>query len=86
MLRFSYAKVISDSKMKILKALLEHSLNLESLAEKVKMSPPLLSYHLNGDRDSSGLIELGLVETIDQGREKVAQLGAMGRLFVKLYL
>ena len=86
MLRFSYTKMISESKMKILRALMEGSVNLESLAEKVKMSPPLVSYHFNGDRDSFGLIELGLVETVDQGREKIAQLGAMGRLFAKGYL
>lgn len=86
MFRFSFTKMISDSKMKILKALVDGSMNLESLAEKIKMSPPLLSYHLNGDRDSFGLIELGLVETVDQGREKIAQLATMGRLFVKGYL
>lgn len=86
MLRFFYTKMISDSKMRILKALVAGPTNLESLAEKVKMSPPLLSYHLNGDKDSFGLIELGLTETVDQGREKIAQLGAMGRLLVKGYL
>lgn len=85
MLRFSYTKMISDSKMKILKGLTEGQMNLDSLSEKLKISPPLLSYHLNGDRDSFGLIELALVETVDQGREKIAQLTHMGRLFLKGY-
>ncbi len=86
MFRFTYTRMISSSKLHILKELLEHSMNLDALATKLKMSPPLLSYHLNGDNDSFGLIELGLIETIEQGREKVAQLTPMGRLFVKGYL
>lgn len=86
MFRFTYTRMISSSKLNIMKELLEKSMNLDALATKLKMSPPLLSYHLNGDSDSFGLIELGLVETLDQGREKIAQLTAMGRLFVKGYL
>ena len=83
MLKLSYTKVISDSKMRILKVLQDHEDTLNALGEKLKMTPPLVSYHLNGDRGSFGLIELGLVETTDQGREKTARLAEMGRLFVK---
>lgn len=74
MFRFSHTKMVSESRMKILRALTDGYMNLESLAEEVKMSPPLLSYHPNGGRDSFGLIELGLVETVDQGREKLLSL------------
>lgn len=63
MLKFSFNKLISDKKMEIIRALsTSDSKTFEELAKSLKMSAPLLSYHLNGDRETSGLIELGLVE------------------------
>ncbi|MDH2900631.1 MAG: ArsR family transcriptional regulator [archaeon] len=65
MLKFSFNKLISDKKMEIIKALADvESRSFEELAKRLKMSAPLLSYHLNGDRETSGLIELGLVEWV----------------------
>jgi hypothetical protein len=64
MLKFSFNKLISEKKMDIIRALSSTSseMGFDELAKTLKMSAPLLSYHLNGDRDTSGLIELGLTE------------------------
>lgn len=85
-LKFSYAELISESKMNILKVLEEkggevQSLNDLSAAGGVDKS--LLSYHLRGGRDSKGLEQLGLIE-IDrahQGRLLI-RLTPMGRLML----
>lgn len=86
MLRFSYSKLLAKKKMEILGTLSKGNMSFDELAEKMKISPPLLSYHLNGDRDTSGLIELGLVETVDDERRKQVFLSSLGRLFAKGYL
>jgi hypothetical protein len=65
MLKFSFNKLISEKKMEIIKRLSNvEQVSFEELAKSLKMSAPLLSYHLNGDRETSGLIELGLVEWV----------------------
>jgi DNA-binding transcriptional ArsR family regulator len=86
MLRFSFSKLISEKKAEILKVLLNGSIGFVVLAKKVKVSLPLLSYHLNGNRDTSGLIELGLVDTSSMGKGKQASLSTLGKFFVKGYL
>ena len=86
MLRFSFSKLISEKKAEILKVLLNGSIGFVVLAKKVKVSLPLLSYHLNGDRDTSGLIELGLVDTSSMDKGKQASLSTLGKFFVKGYL
>lgn len=86
MLRFSFNKLISEKKMEILRILSKGGMSFEELAEKAKVSSPLLSYHLNGDRETSGLVELGLVDTAEKVRGKQVSLSALGKLFVKGYL
>jgi len=88
MLKFSYSKLISEKKSEILRTLLQGPTSFDELAKRVKVSAPLLSYHLNGDRETSGLIEIGLVEQAPQDQEKGKQvtLSSLGRLFVKGYL
>ncbi len=86
MLRFSFNKLISEKKADILKTLLEGSMGFDLLSKKIKVSLPLLSYHLNGDKETSGLIELGLVETTNEGTSKKVSLSDLGKLFVKGHL
>jgi predicted transcriptional regulator len=75
MLKFSFSKLISEKKMEIIRTLSNgEPTSFEELSKKLKISAPLLSYHLNGDRETSGLIELGLVEwvapsAVTSGRE-----------------
>ncbi len=86
-LKFSYYKMLTDKKLGILKALHgSNGLFLEELGRKLKMSLPLLSYHVNGNLKSEGLIELGLIETTEvNGRAQVA-LTTMGKLLIKGYV
>lgn len=86
MLRFSFNKLISAKKTDILRVLLKGSVGFDVLAKEVRVSLPLLSYHLNGDRETSGLIELGLVELSSQEKGKQASLSTLGKFFVKGYL
>jgi hypothetical protein len=85
-LKFSYYKILSDKKIAILSALRQDDrpYALEELREKVKMSLPLLSYHINGNRKSEGLQELGLVESSEKTRSKIeVKLTQMGRLLAE---
>lgn len=77
--------MIAEKKMEILRALSGGALTFEELSKKV--SSPLLSYHLNGDRETEGLIEIGLVEYLndEEKNNKQISLSAMGRLFFKGY-
>lgn len=88
-LKFSYYKMLTDKKMDILKFLYKNKeccASLEELSKKLKMSLPLVSYHINGNLKSEGLKEMGLV-TADEwkGKIKVA-LTLLGRLLVKGYV
>ena len=75
-LRFSYSRLISEQKIKLMEALRGRELTPGELAEAAKMSPSLVSYHLHGSRRSEGLISLGLVE-MQEGRARLTQLGKM---------
>ncbi|MBI4415765.1 MAG: hypothetical protein HY557_02125 [Euryarchaeota archaeon] len=85
-LKFSYAEIVSESKIAILKALdrLGGSVDsLNNLSEASGIEKSLLSYHIRGGRDSKGLEELGLVG-IDRARQGrlVISLTQMGRLLL----
>lgn len=88
-LKFSYYKLLSDKKMSIIKTLskeLDCCSSLEDLSKRVKMSLPLLVYHINGNMKSDGLKMMGLVETEEKrGRIKV-RLTELGRLLEKGYV
>jgi len=86
MLKFSYSKIISGKKTEILKILSDGAIAFDELAKRARISLPLLSYHLNGDRETSGLIELGLVEVSGEARSRRISLSTLGRLFVKGHL
>lgn len=85
-LKLSYSEIISDAKIKILKAIDDAGgviESLEQLEEVSKYGKPLLSYHVQGGRDSKGLADLGLVEVEKGDRGKIcAKLTTLGKLLV----
>ncbi len=83
-LKFSYDRIVSQTKLDILKALVKNGGEVESL-EKLKeltaYGKPLLSYHVQGAEDSQGLVELGLVEVKKGERGKsIIKATTLGRL------
>jgi len=88
-LKFSYYRLLSDRKMKILGVIAKDKTcckSLDELAKRTKMSLPLLSYHVNGNLKSEGLIDLGLVETTEVGGKTAISLTMLGRLLIKGYV
>lgn len=84
-LKFSYYQIVSDRKMRILKALQKGALSLEALGREVRMSLPLISYHIHGSAKSEGLLNLGLVE-IKNEKSSVIDLTVLGKLLVEGYI
>jgi DNA-binding MarR family transcriptional regulator len=85
-LKFSYSELISEPKIRILKALEGHggeADSLHDLSEASGVEKSLLSYHVRGGRDTKGLEQLGLIEVdrAQQGR-LVLRLTPMGRLML----
>ncbi len=85
-LKLSYNEVISDAKIKILKAINNAGGIIQSLEQLEQISgygKPLLSYHIQGARDSKGLADLGLVDVEKGDRGKIsAKLTVLGKLLV----
>lgn len=86
-MKFSYYKTISDPKLKILRVLSEKGsyTTLEELRKKTSMSPPLLSYHLNGTADVEGLKQMGLVEAREPRKKVEIQLSELGKMLMAGY-
>jgi len=85
-LKLSYSEVISEPKIKILRAMdsVGGMVNsLEQLEEISGFGKPLLSYHVMSAKDSKGLAELGLVEVEKGERGRLlAKLTTLGKLLV----
>ncbi len=86
-LKFSYYRLLPDRKLAILKFLKTQPdccSSLEDLAQRTKMSLPLVSYHVNGNSKVEGLITQGLVETHlgPRGRTQI-MLTELGRLIAE---
>jgi hypothetical protein len=85
-LKLSYNEIISDAKIKILKAIDNAGGGIGSLEELEQLSgygKPLLSYHVQGGKDSKGLADLGLVDVEKGDRGKIsAKLTVLGKLLV----
>jgi len=81
--KLNIPKLVSKKKVEILKTLLAGPLSASELRRRVKISAPLLSYHLNGDRNSQGLVDIGLVEVKGGSRRKLVALSNFGRLLLK---
>jgi len=87
-MKFSYYKIISDKKMKLVKLIYDNNCcsSLEELSKRANMSLPLISYHINGNLKSEGLKTMGLVETTeDKGRISV-ELTSLGKMIVRGYI
>jgi len=85
-LKLSYSEVISDAKIGILRAIDKAGGNVESLEQLSELShygKPLLSYHVQGAKDSKGLADLGLVEVerVERGKIKI-ELTTLGKLLI----
>jgi hypothetical protein len=85
-LKLSYNEIISEAKIKILKSINNAGGEIESLDQLEQISgygKPLLSYHVQGAKDSKGLADLGLVEVEKGDRGKIsAKLTTLGKLLV----
>ncbi len=83
-LKFSYDRIVSETKIDILKALQKNGGRVESLEELKELTgygKPLLSYHIQGAEDSEGLVELGLVDVVRGQRGKsMIKATTLGRL------
>ncbi|MEM3656007.1 MAG: winged helix-turn-helix domain-containing protein [Thermoprotei archaeon] len=77
------SRLVSKRKLEILNALLNGPLSFSELGKKVKLSPPLLSYHLNGDRKNRGLLQSGLVVVEGGPKNKIVSLSRLGSLILK---
>jgi hypothetical protein len=85
-LKLSYNEIISEAKVRILKSINHVGGAIESLDQLEQISgfgKPLLSYHVQGAKDSKGLADLGLVEVKKGDRGKIsARLTTLGKLLV----
>ena len=83
-LKLDYNEIISEAKIKILKAIDGAGGVIGSLDQLEQISgygKPLLSYHVQGAKDSKGLADLGLVEVEKGERGKIsAKLTTLGKL------
>jgi hypothetical protein len=86
-LKFSYYRLLPERKLAIvmfLKSQPDCCASLEDLAGRTKMSLPLVSYHINGNSKSEGLLTQGLVETHIGPRGKTQiMLTELGRLIAE---
>lgn len=88
-LKFSYYKILTDKKLDILKVLHKDKTcckSLEELSKKIKMSPPLVSYHINGTLKSEGLKTLGLIDVTEKNGKIALGISTLGRLLMKGYV
>ncbi len=87
-MKFSYYNAINDKKMHILKTI-NNNQNIESMEKLSKltgMSLPLIAYHLKGNRDSKGLIEMNLIDTKRENGCVSIFLTELGKLIVNGYI
>ena len=85
-LKYSYYKMLTGKKLELL-TLVYNGQNgiatVEDLSKKLKMSAPLLSYHINGNLKSEGLKELGLLETEEIKGKLQIKITPLGKLLIK---
>ncbi len=85
-LKLSYSEIVSESKIKILRAIDEYGGSIESLEQLEQLTgygKSLLSYHIMGSKDSKGLVELGLLDVEKGDRNKASvKLTTLGKLLI----
>jgi DNA-binding transcriptional ArsR family regulator len=88
-MKFSYYKLIPEKKLEIITLLHNEKdccTSFEDLSKRLKMSLPLVSYHINGNMKSEGLKQMGLVETKESKRRLQVSLTTLGKLIIKGYI
>lgn len=87
-MKFSYYNAINEKKMKIIKLLNDKGAvgSMDELSKLSKMSLPLIAYHLKGNRDSKGLVEMNLVETTKRDQTVCVSLTELGKLLANGYI
>ncbi|MCF7861711.1 winged helix-turn-helix domain-containing protein [Candidatus Woesearchaeota archaeon] len=84
-IKFSYYKLIPDKKMDILRYLSDNEdccASMDELSKRLKMSLPLISYHINGTLRAEGLKNMGLITTDEvSGRIRI-KLTSLARLIL----
>ena len=87
-MKFSYYSALSDKKLGILRKIRENDgvNSLEELGGLVKMSLPLVTYHVRGTKTASGLEELGLVEVRKHKGRVGVKLTSLGKLVLDGYV
>lgn len=85
-LKLSYNEIVSEAKIKILKAVDQAGGTLDSLEDLEQASSfgkPLLSYHVQGGKDSKGLVSLGLLDVERKERGKISvSITMLGKLLI----
>ncbi len=89
-MKLSYFNLLSERKREILSFLRgapDCCSSMDDLSKKMRMSLPLISYHINGTADSRGLAEEGFVKLITgaHGKNQI-MLTEMGKLIIEGYL
>lgn len=84
-MKFSYYNALNDKKFELLRLIDKEGRisSMEKLAKLSKMSLPLIAYHLRGNRDSKGLVEMNLVDTKRTKTSVEISLTTLGKLIVK---
>jgi len=83
-LKLSYYHELSENKMEILQTLNEKEFEpINKVAERLKISISLLSYHINGNDRYKGLKDHRLIETKMVGKSLYVKLSSMGRMLLK---
>ena len=88
-LKFSYYKLIPERKLSILKILREDKnccASFDELSRRLKMSLPLVSYHINGNVKSEGLVRMGLVDVMEKKGKMEISLTSLGKLLIDGYV
>ncbi|MEM4312299.1 MAG: hypothetical protein QXX95_07915 [Nitrososphaerales archaeon] len=85
-IKLSYSEAISEAKIKILRAMERAGGSVKSLthlSELTDYGKPLLSYHINGDEKTKGLLQLGLISIVrKEGKRRPITLTDIGRIFL----
>ncbi len=85
-LKLSYNEIVSEAKIKILKAIDEAGGSLDSLEDLEQASgfgKPLLSYHVQGAKETKGLASLGLLDVERKDRGKISvSITMLGKLLI----
>lgn len=83
-MKFSYYNAINEKKLELLKLINKKQKikSMEELSKLAKISLPLIAYHLKGNKDSQGLIEMNLVQTQRIDGKLELTLTDLGKLIV----